>query len=105
MTDKHPHHDIIIAWLNGETVERQIDGEWDELPTWQERGHSVLPSFSSIIKYRIQPRPKTGFYRNFLVRGGHVGVKFAYDINNHDFPAERRNDFIRWLGDWQTLEL
>lgn len=51
---KHPHHDIVIAWLNGETIQYFAFGGWYD---WDpEPGYFTAPSFNSTIQYRIKPK-------------------------------------------------
>ena len=48
-------------------------------------------------EYRIKPKTKTIRFRNFLHTGGFVGC-FDKDISDMDY-------FVKWLGDWQEVEI
>lgn len=94
----HPHADIIKAWADGEEVEcLSVPGKWVEVP---------VPSFAPENQYRIKPRPETVRFRLYL-RSHPMNVKPT--VETWDDPnwkdTQRINGFIRWLGDWQEVEL
>jgi hypothetical protein len=51
----HPHHDIIIAYLEGKTIEVYIEDK----DTWEELGcvssTLFMPLFHKHISYRVKP--------------------------------------------------
>lgn len=64
---KHTHHEAIIAWANGETIEWSFDGkEWNP-------SNNNEPRFNEMLKYRVKPAeperadyPKTRMTRSEL---------------------------------------
>lgn len=94
---KHTHHDLILAWLDGKTIEwLESDDRWVELNRLS-RGED-LPGFHSNYKYRIKEDP---VYKPFStidqisrilgckikakdsigsITGAYIGV----DVNNND---------------------
>lgn len=54
-TKLHPHHDIIIAWLNGEEVEVRAKSSRVYVDLAKTPGKGQFPSFSLEAEYRIKP--------------------------------------------------
>lgn len=48
---KHVHHDCIVAWANGATIEvfNKVEMRWV---------HTIAPMWYTETKYRIQQKPK-----------------------------------------------
>lgn len=57
---KHPHHDIIIAFLEGREIEREMSpGCWESVFPWKNWSDcTISPCFSTSYRYRIKPTPK-----------------------------------------------
>lgn len=103
MGTPHKHAALIKAWADGAEIQYKPGGKggnWldDEHPTWY-----------SCIEYRI--KPKTIKYRNFL-----WSPEFAWSPNKRvvcvcseqehlEQPRTDWTGFIKWLGDWQEVEV
>lgn len=94
----HKHKDLIIAWANGAKVQVSIKNDvWAdvEFPAWSP--HDV---------YRIKPH--TIKYRNFLWRARSESpirmcvVKWDGNVNE---DRSKWEGFVRWVGDWQEVEI
>lgn len=104
MNQRHKHYDIIVAWAEGKQIQRfdAIDLAWVDV-----RG---TPGFSENAKYRV--KPVTIKYRVFLGRYEGVaygGTKFypvvvMYEEQQKE-DREKWQGFIRWLTDWQEVEV
>lgn len=88
---RHKHADLMIAYANDMTLKIQYkDGNM-----WFDIGD---PAFHKNIEYRIKPKNKTVRFRNYLAYGDEVYVSF-------DESDTKNNGFIKWIGDWQELEI
>lgn len=101
MTSKHPHYDCIVAWAEGKTIQT-----WsDEDRTWHDWALHHAPCFYRDNEYRV--KPKTVRYRTFLrksVSGVHY-VEITMETANKEDPREQWPQFVRWMGDWQEVEI
>lgn len=85
----HKHCEVIKAWADGHEIERRGYGQakWSPVagdPLWYED-----------VDYRVKPQTKR--YRMFVCTAdGSIGV--ANDVE--PLPSE-----IRWLGDWQEVDV
>ena len=52
----HKHHDLIVAWAKGATIQYLHDGKWYD-------GPDRSPSWSKTTEYRIKPVPKPDVVR------------------------------------------
>lgn len=101
MGTPHKHRDLIKAWADGAEIQVKDSGaRWADMskPTWQEW-----------TTYRI--KPKTIKYRNFL-----WSPEYAWSLNKRvvcvcseqehlEQPRTDWTGFIKWLGDWQEVEV
>lgn len=54
MSSKHPHHEVITAYLEGKQVEcKHSNGTWVEVKSWKLM--QELPCFDRQLEYRIKP--------------------------------------------------
>lgn len=96
---KHKHHDVIIAYANGEPIQYRreyMGGEWVDYTT-----SSQVNFDRSDIQWRIKPKETIKTYRMALVciKDRHVVV--AVDVTNAciDAPAEYDvQGFVEWVG-------
>jgi hypothetical protein len=102
MPTPHKHAAVIKAWADGHQVQYKELGGWvdlknDGLHGWYEHG-----------QYRI--KPSTIKYRNFLwaPSGGASCRRVVCVVTPEDQlhePRETWGGFIRWIGDWQEVEV
>lgn len=74
---KHPHDEIIRAWLDGEAAEIWEDDKWFELPRIDDvvsGSWSGIPAFFTDKRYRIKPKVKTA---TIYVYMNHLGYLFS----------------------------
>ncbi len=57
---KHPHHEVIVAYLEGKEVEVYMSGYWQSLRP--HTGSEPFPGFYYDFKYRVKPKPVTKIY-------------------------------------------
>lgn len=103
MGTPHKHRDLIKAWADGAIIEYyRVGFGWEECsfntPYW-------LPE----TNYRI--KPKTIKYRNFLweqqcgLTPGKKIVCICSEQENQYESREKWLGFIKWLGNWQEVEV
>jgi hypothetical protein len=98
---KHVYCDLIKAWADGAEIqysELSIN-EWRDIKN---------PNWNIDVEFRIKPKPKIIKYRNFLWQcqsNRSINIQVSTEENNRIDPRERWNGFIKWLGDWQTIEV
>lgn len=96
MGQPHKHAELIKAWADGAEIQIKVNGVWSDIPN---------PVWSADV-YRI--KPKTIRYRNFLWRSVTAG-KSALSVTtyeeNQQEPRCNWSGFIRWVGDWQEVEV
>lgn len=87
----HKHAELIKAWADGATIQwrNTYNPDWADItyPSW---------NTENWVEYRI--KPKTIKYRLYLNRYGRVT---AWGNTTQD-PTY---SFIKWLGDWQEVEV
>jgi hypothetical protein len=96
--EPHPHRDMIIEWANtGRPVYVKMDGGWelDESPRWL---HDV--------KYSFDPPREKVRYRVAMMKADYCGsytrtADYEKDVKN----IESSNEFVRWLTEWQEVEV
>ena len=95
---KHKHCDLIKAWADGALIQiwDDLTDTWDciDNPIWLTNG-----------KYRI--KPKTTKYRLYLndFGWGSVVCLLTENCSNPCSWLEKSEGFVRWLGDWQEVEV
>ena len=97
MNKPHKHAALIKAWADGAEIQVKDSGaRWLDMskPTWREWN-----------TYRI--KPKTIKYRTYLWQDkwGHGGVYTCTYEENQSKDFEYSPTFIKWLGDWQEVEV
>lgn len=89
---KHPHHDIIIAFLEGETIQVKADGH----DVWADMGQTspdtMLNLFDAKREYRIKPVVKPNITKLVKVELKAVGT------SRHEVK-------IRPLEHWEMADL
>lgn len=101
---KHPHYDAIIAWAEGRTIQYRAtkNGEWKTL-----NRDGIFPRFNPTSEYRIKPEPAVIRYRLWLAHYKHSGFRVWVYNEDHEATAPDKSVdyFVKWVGDWQTLEV
>jgi hypothetical protein len=107
MCKEHPLADILRAIADGKQIQfrskASVSKAWFPY-VYLSNGEVKLWSDN---EYRI--KPKTFRFRNYLVNGGWVG---AYTERNDQYTSalsaeelEKRSYFVKWIGDWQEIEI
>ena len=95
MGKPHKHADLIKAWADGADIQQRLTPS----AIWEEIGQ--FPSWAEQFEYRI--KPKTIRYRLCLWKDG-CGRPYAA-VAEEDDRSENSRFFVRWLGDWQEVEV
>lgn len=94
---KHKHCELIKAWADGAEIQYKDEGMikwqdvWDNTPGWCNK-----------TEYRI--KPKTTKYRLYLYQVGN-SVRVGSHNKDQNINPETWQIFIKWLGDWQEVEM
>ena len=92
---QHKHADLIHAWAEGAIIQfKAYDG------TWKNCAHNE-PRWRSEVPYRVKPAVKKVTFRNWFTKSGRIA---AWNLIEGD-SAENCNEFKRWIGDWQSVEV
>lgn len=99
---KHKHYDLIVAWANGAEIQARETSYFADDDVWMT---TKTPTWCQTIEYRI--KPKTIKYRTYLWKDhlGHCGVYSCTEKQNIDNDYEYSAEFIKWLSDWQEVEV
>ena len=105
----HKHADIIKAWADGAEIQHRLDNrdEWYTIPVAGKT--QCAPAFKPEWEYRI--KPQTIRYRNFLWNPscgwdkGRKVICVCSEQEQLDQPRDQWAGFIKWLGDWQEVEV
>lgn len=101
-TTKHIHHDVIIEWAKGATIQyydiyfhdwRDVSNNW--------------PTFDPKIRFRVKPNPVTKWYRVALFKWSDGAYTFSVASNQEsmeEFYSKHKN-FIRWITERQYVEI
>lgn len=106
MGQPHKHAALIKAWADGAEIQAKEVGYFSKDSVWVT---IKSPTWYSEIQYRI--KPKTIRYRNFLLElqcnltPGKKVVCICSEQENQYEPREKWLGFIKWLGDWQEVEV
>jgi hypothetical protein len=78
MSKNHPHHDIIVAYLEGKTVQClrydvEGDGIWVDVATCDNNG-GTMPAFHTRSTYRIKPIVKPNVVQQYKVELKAIGT-------------------------------
>jgi hypothetical protein len=100
---KHRHYDMIVAWANDPSVVVQTNVTYDYYgENVQEEWVDVRqPIWDVQSEYRI--KPVAVWHRETLFSAGKNGVVISYDKD--DPNPEQNKNFIRWINDWQEVEI
>jgi hypothetical protein len=95
MNKPHKYAALIKAWADGAEI------EYKPFPdtTWQSFPHL---SWNELNEYRI--KPKTIKFRNALMSDGFQPY-YVITYNSPSAIIENNPGFIKWLGDWQEVEI
>lgn len=97
----HPHHDLIIDYLEDKELQCQILDQWVDVPRLSVMG-GVLPQFNPNVVYRlkpiIKPNVKFGMKVSMIGKGIFIrepehwerdNVEFEFDGNTQSLVAVR----------------
>jgi hypothetical protein len=87
---------IVQAWADGADIQYR----YAPLADWSDASH---PCWSKEVEYRI--KPKTIRWRVALLRGSDDSVFTVLAYPNFGWDKKEPPEFIRWLTDWQELEV
>lgn len=96
---KYPHHELLISWLNGSTVQYKEGDDWIDCPN-VDRAEKVPHLYREGVQYRLKPvivRWRVG-----------INVDGVVVIATSLMAAkriERDGDFNRWISDWHEATL
>ena len=100
MNKPHKHAALIKAWADGAEIQYRPGGPQGN---WLDDTH---PTWVNCIVYRI--KPNTIKYRNYLwvsfPNTPRIGVTTGKGKNPPE-EMEKCHTFIKWLGDWQEVEV
>ena len=86
---RHKYADLIHAWAEGAEIQWKDGDYWKDIED---------PGFYEYDEYRIKPKTKTIRFRNWYHTNGRVYA-------SHSQCEENGPDFVKWLGDWQEVEV
>lgn len=76
---KHPHHEVILAYLNGETVQYDYRGNWVDIHPFTER--MQFPNFDKKTQYRVKP-PEPVIKHRYVFR-----YKWEWDVSSNWYAS------------------
>ena len=97
MGTPHKHRDLIKAWADGAVIEHYRVGFG-----WEECSFNT-PCWSQATNYRIKPQIIK--YRVALLKVGDVVYTNSYNDVAYAERCSKEKDFVKWLGDWQEVEM
>jgi len=97
MNKPHKHAALIKAWADGAEIQyrNSIREVWRDV--------SGNPAWCTMAEYRI--KPKTIKYRLALVEGVRSDWVNAAMNGTEEYRIQNSSSFIKWLGDWQVVEI
>lgn len=106
---KHPHDEMIRAWLDGKAIEvfNVIAQQWQPVRPVEDW---ILPPFRTEWRYRLKPDPAVFKYRRFVWRDKVANKDRIAVIEDGILVLpdniESRDSFVRWIDtEWQVLEV
>lgn len=99
----HVHAELIKAWADGAEI------QFRNSPFNQWVDCADAPAWCTAAEYRI--KPETVRFRNYLwtaqslMNPGRTVVSVCSEKEHKDEPRDTWSGFIRWLGDWQEVEV
>jgi len=108
MTKIHPHHDIIVAYLEGKTVQcKMYDVEggketWVDVATCDNNG-GTMPAFHTRSTYRIKPIIKPNITKSVVIDLKAIGTaKYVVEIRQ---PEHWESEDLELVFDGNTNRL
>lgn len=103
MSQRHKHYDAIVAWAEGKQLQYKVGG------AWMDCNKHYAPSFMEGEEYRV--KPKTIKYRVCILDFAGDGrtprphpLAVEWEDNGME-DRERWSSFVRWVTDWQEVEV
>jgi len=101
MNKPHKHAALIKAWADNPQLEVQFRGASCQSNCW----YKMSPTQPDWSHSEVRIKPKTIKYRLALVKGHEgVWVNAAMDRAEEVFISDSGH-FVKWLGDWQVVEI
>jgi len=99
----HKHAEVIKAWADGAQIQQRYPDEdsWRDCNTSEE----LTPHFG-ICNLEFRIKPKVIRYRLALMTeiGGEYWISI-YQSTAGRSSADPLSSFVKWLGDWQEVEI
>jgi hypothetical protein len=96
---KHKHCEVIKSWAEGATIQyfNRYSLKWTDVacndPSWQEN-----------TEYRVKPEIKEFRLAKMRAESGSECINLYFDRENEKSVA-RKPIFVKWLTDWQEVEV
>jgi hypothetical protein len=100
MSTPHKWASVIHAWADGKVVQLRLDGEWVDC-TYYDSGNGFNAEH---VKWRIKPEVVRYRVALFKTDSGSFYI-LTIDTTFNDTGVEQKSAFVRWLGDWQEVEV
>ena len=99
MNKKHKHYDCIVAWAEGKEIQYYDNNEWKDCGT--------DPMWCIDFNFRIKQEKKVIRFRNYLRKTTGCPEIFVFEVskNTEWIDIEKYSFFIKWIGDWQEVEV
>lgn len=100
----HPCEFIIRAWLEGKKIEwrNSLEAEWHD---WESGGvFDVPPFYMSNRTWRVKPKMKTIYFRNYITPTGDIGVART-SSKNETLNISVSLKGLEWIGEWEEIEI
>lgn len=95
----YPHHQILIEWLNGATIQYKEGDDWIDCPN-VDRAEKVPHLYREGVDYRL--KPVIIRWRTCLMKDKSVDVASSLAGS---YRLERDSNFDRWISDWHEVVL
>jgi hypothetical protein len=91
--DKYVHHDMVVAYLEGKTVQHRIGPghKWTDLPSYLLI--ECMPHFDMMCEYRLKPIDKPNVTKRVMIDTKLIGAAGRMDIT------------VREPEHWETADL
>ena len=101
MNKPHKHAALIKAWADGAEIQFRLEDSSGQAEDWETFSPGEAPSWLDDCEYRI--KPKTIKYRNALVSG--ISGSKPYVLAIDEGADLTCFTHVKWLGDWQEVEV
>jgi hypothetical protein len=95
----HPYASVIKAAADGATVQSRPEGRAE----WLDWNNRFFPTFSDGYEWRVKPQTLRYRVALFLVKDGAYTITCETKVEAASIEEDTR--FLRWLHDWQEVEV